>query len=69
MACRGRWGRAACRGPFGGFWDSSRSTTFVCVIRLKKKSLLRLFTVEPLPSKRQLLSGPKKRERSARMVT
>jgi hypothetical protein len=39
------------------------------MMRLKKKSLLRLLTLEPLPSKRQPLSGPKKRERSARTVT
>ena len=39
------------------------------MMRLKKKSELRLLAVEPLPSKRQLLSGPKKRERSARIVT
>jgi hypothetical protein len=39
------------------------------LIRWKKKSLLRLFTVAPLPSKRQLAWAPKKRDRSALTVT
>ena len=39
------------------------------LMRWKKKSLLRLFTTVPLPSKRQLASAPKKRERSAFTVT
>ena len=39
------------------------------MIRLKKKTLFRLFTVEPLPSNFHVFSGPKKRDRSARTVT
>jgi len=39
------------------------------MMRLKKKSLLRLLTVEPLPSNLHVFSGPKKRDRSARTVT
>ena len=39
------------------------------LIRWKKKSLLRLLTTVPLPSKRQLFSAPKNRARSALTVT